>query len=339
MREERPETLEDKLAARLARLGTYASIISLLVLLAVIFGNVLVLALRVAVNFVLAVLVNQGPAAAAILAGLSTWIGYYGRTRLLRRKEKFNLRDEARDQAMDQAGNVLQNAPAALRSRLGCSSSLSLGVFGFSLILCLLTYLPPPLHVFGANIAAATATATSPTTTPPTVPATTGTVAISATATTMPTTPPQPTATAVPTTTIVHAPAATRVPTPTPIPTATPVPPPPGHLLILPPTSIDLSYYCGYPFGHPGDSTTNIFFAFTNNGGSTVYWTVEMPTGILLEPNYPTSGTLLPNEGDSQNEYIQGKKEDATITIAWGLSAANEPFTASVPVTCTNPPG
>src|SRR5215472_8200514 len=86
MPEEHPKTLEDRLAERLARIGMLASVISLFVLGAVTFGNILILLLKVALDAVLIVVVNQGPAAAAVLGGTSTVISHYGRTRVLRGK-------------------------------------------------------------------------------------------------------------------------------------------------------------------------------------------------------------------------------------------------------------
>jgi hypothetical protein len=309
---ERERSLEDRVAERLARIGTLASVISLLVLIAVVFGNILLLVLKVALDLVLVVVVNQGPAAAAVLGGISTAITHYGRIRVLRGRERFSLRGEAADQAMDQAGAALQNASHEVRSRLGCSSTVSMGVLGTALVLCALTYLPPPLHVFGANtalsvppvgvVSTAVSTQTSVATNPPTA---------------------LPTKQASPT----RAPSATATRRPT--PTATPTPPP-GKLLVLTPT-VNLGNYCVQQF-------SGAEFSFTNNGGTTIYWTVKLPASFTLETNDPYTGSLQPFEGDSQNEFFQGTKDATTIVIDWGYSPSSESQTAKVTTTC-NPLG
>ncbi len=308
---EHHKTLEDRLAERLARIGTIASVTSLGVLSAVIVGNILIQVLRVALDIVLAVVVNQGPAAAAVLGGISTAISHYGRTRVLRGREKFSLREELADQAMDQAGNAMEHAAGAVRSRLGCLSNASIGVLGTALIVCALTYLPPPLHVFGADNAASTPPAT-----------------VISTAT-----PVMPSPTVIPTrlaSTPTPAPTATPRLAPTATPTPTPTPPPPGKLLVLTP-AVNLGNYCNGSF-------SGAVFSFTDNGGTTIYWTVKLPISFTLETNYPYTGSLHANELDSQNEYFQGTEADATIEIDWGYSPNSEPQSAMVTVTC-NPIG
>jgi len=333
MAEEHPKTLEDRIAERLARFGLLASIVSLLVLGAVASGNILILALKIVVNAVLAIVVNQGPATAAILGGISTAISYYGRMRVLRRREAFSIREEVADQVMDQAGNVLGKVPNAARSLLGCSSSLSMGVLGTALIVCALTYFPPPLQVLGAHSTAVISPVSAATAT--IVP--TATLSVPSTATAFPTA--QPTATATSTSTPAFAPTAT----PRPAPTPTPKPPPPGNLLVLTPT-VDLGStvggFCGDTFG--SQSSSPVFFSFTNNGGTTIYWQVVLPSYYQLVINYPNSGSMPPKI-ESQRDYFYGSEAEAPpntqIEIDWGLSPNSFPQKAFVATTCNNPPG
>jgi hypothetical protein len=399
MSEEAPHTIEDLLAERLARFGVIASISGLVVLSAILVGNALVRLLAVAVNIVLLLIINQGPAVAALLGGISTFATYYGWSRIVRQREKLDVREEAKGQAMDQAGNALQN----LAGR-GCASRLSLGVLGAALVCCVFTYVPSPLHIFGVNGPALLQTS----------PTATGTSVVATLAT--PTPAPQPT------------PQSTPQPTPvagaTPAPTATPIP---GMLSLQSPTTIALGTYCGDPFtsasfafentgGMPiawsvsaptafhlqspaagalspgatqaesftgtkangsisiawGDSTarqtqratvtvactapppgkldvltpaaalnsycnttfSGAEFSFTNTGGTPIYWTVQMPTAYSLESGYPATGTLQPFQGDTQNEFFQGTASDSTITIAWGFSPTDEPYSGTVSTSC-----
>ena len=158
---ERPSSsLEDRLAERLTRLGTVATITSLAVLSAVVFGNALIHLVKVAANALLVLILNRGPVAAALLSGISTGVTYYGWSRIVRRRDKLNVREEAKGQALDQAGNGLQS----LAGR-GCASRLSLGIFGTALLCCVLTYAPAPLRVLGATVSStspATLSSTAP---------------------------------------------------------------------------------------------------------------------------------------------------------------------------------
>lgn len=410
MSEEPSRTVEDALAERLARLGWYASVSALVVLSAIVLGNVLVRLFTVAVNLLLLLVINQGPIVATILGGISTASTYYGWSRIVRRREHLNAREEAKGQAMDQAGNVLQRLAG-----FGCSSRLSLGVLGAGLLCCLFTYVPSPLHLFGIN---GPALLQSPTTTTST---TIGTTSATPTPAPQPTSAPRPQPTNIP-----HL---QPTSTPQPAPTVTPVP---GKLSLQSPATVKLGNYCGNSFSaasfafentgeaplywtvavpgpfqlqsssfgvlNPGSTQTETFmgtkangainiawgaaatsqnehttvtvscnvlpgnlyvktptvnlttnlgafcgtnftgavFSFTNNGGTTIYWAVQMPRGYSLEAGYPVTGTSQPFQGDTQNEYFQGIANYSTITITWGLSPGNEPYRGTVAITCQN---
>jgi hypothetical protein len=377
MSEEAPHTIEDLLAERLARFGVIASISGLVVLSAILVGNALVRLLAVAVNIVLLLIINQGPAVAALLGGISTFATYYGWSRIVRQREKLDVREEAKGQAMDQAGNALQN----LAGR-GCASRLSLGVLGAALVCCVFTYVPSPLHIFGVNGPALLQTS----------PTATGTSVVATLAT------PTPTATPIPgmlslqsPTTIalgtycgdpftsasfafentggmpiawsVSAPTAFHLQSPAAgalSPGATQAEsftgtkangsisiawgdstarqtqratvtvactaPPPGKLDVLTPAAA-LNSYCNTTF-------SGAEFSFTNTGGTPIYWTVQMPTAYSLESGYPATGTLQPFQGDTQNEFFQGTASDSTITIAWGFSPTDEPYSGTVSTSC-----
>jgi hypothetical protein len=333
MSEESSRTIEDTLAERLNRFGVIAAIAGLIALAIIAFGNVLIRFLHVVVNFVLLLIVNQGPIVAAILGGVSTFATYYGWFRVVRRREKLNAREEAKGQAIDQAGNLLQRVPANPGCLSGCSSRLSLVVLVGGLLLCLLTYGPQPLGVLGANQPSSSSPNLAVTHATPTPIAPPG-----STPAPLPTATPHPGATATPR----PAPAATNTPqpaptatnTPRPVPTATPTNtpvPPPGKLDVLTPTvdlTADLNQFCGGLF-------TGAKFSFTNTGGMTIYWTVSVPTAYTIEPNYPVTGTLQPFQGDSQTDFFDGVATNlAKISIFWGNSPNAETNTGTVTTIC-----
>ncbi len=288
-------TVEDALAERLARFGAIAAIGGLIVLVAVVFGNALIRALDVAVNAVLLLIVNQGPAVAAFLGGISTIATYYGWLRIARRREKLNAREEAKGQAIDQAGNAVQRLPGRMGCLSGCSARLSLGVLGIALVFCLLTYAPHPLHIFGANMPSSSSSPNRGIVTPSATP---GPIVHP---TSTPARRPTPANTPPPASTATPQPTATRTPTP-------------GNLVVLspvPPAPIAFGNYCRQSF-------TGSQFSFTNTGGVMISWAVVLPTYFQLESGYPLTGTLQPLQGDSQTEIFDGIQEQATITIQWG---------------------
>lgn len=312
-------SLEQRVAEQLARYGSWASIISLGILILVCASNLLV-AIKVIAALTLAPIITLGPILSAITSGFSTFTTFVRRARVMARREKLNLSDEATDVAMDQAGAALPVLTRGLEARLGCSATLAPLVLVASLIMCLLTFGPAPFKVFGGNVAInssdlrVTATATS----------TLGHATIP-TATTTATS--QPTSTPIPT----IAPTSTTGPTATsaPIPTVTPTVPP-GHLLVTTPTVA--AGTCGLVLTqqNPGK------FSFTDNGGTTVYWQInQLSSYYQLATGYPLSSQLQPNESDTQDElFVSNNIQPATITIGWGTTPGVYTSSASVQVTC-----
>jgi hypothetical protein len=316
--EHHSHTIEDKLAEHLARFGKWASLLSLFILLLVVASNLL-LWVKLLISAILVAIATIGPAVSAIASGISTAISYYGRLRVLRGRERLDLRDEAMDQLTDQITNRLPDIPNALKSQVGCLARATPILFGASLIFCLLTYAPPPLRIFGLNKAigespAPTTLVVIPQTSPtPIIP----TMTPSLSPTVQPSSSPSPTTT-------VHATPVSR-PTATPI-VSTPTPiPPPGNLVVLTPL-IDTGTCSG--------SFSDAVFSITNNGGTFIYWQAHLPSEFQLLLNYPASGTLQPYQGDSQNDHFQGIATKDKITVNWGLTPNALSNIATINTTC-----
>lgn len=288
-------TFEKRLAEQIARYGNWASIISLGILIIVCVSNLLI-AVKVIAALTLAPIITIGPAISAITSGFSTFTTYFRRSRVLIKHEKLDIRDEANDVAMDQAGSALPVLTHDVASRFGCRAALAPLVFVASLILVVLTYGPSPVKIFGLNEAVTapvirvTATPTSSlglgTAATPTTP-----VRIAPTPTPIPT--PLPTNTSVarphPTNTPIPPPTATPIPTPTatPSPTPTPAPPPPPTVSITAPQQGSVLY-----FGTSYTFTANARDGFGNPlPGSSVGW---LYSNSYLAPDFALMGNANP---------------------------------------------
>lgn len=124
-------------ARRVAQLGLWTSLISAIILAIVLAENVALLLLHQRLEQWLLDFAQTGPGAATILGFLSTGASFYGYWRLIRRRERFVVREQAKGIAIDQALNMpgnLQNVPADLARRSGCSSLFSGGVLATAVL-------------------------------------------------------------------------------------------------------------------------------------------------------------------------------------------------------------
>jgi hypothetical protein len=172
-------------AERIARIGLLTSLTSALILVLVMFGNITIALFHVSVSGLLWLIVLAGPPVAAGIGGIGAASSYYGYWRILRRLERFDLRKDAADRALDIVPDQLQQVPHALARRMGCANRLSLLTCVASTVICVLTLGPGPIHVLGAALAP-TETPAIPTLSP---------VATATLAPAKPTAKPQPTAT------------------------------------------------------------------------------------------------------------------------------------------------
>lgn len=140
------ETWEDRFAEHFARAGAFASIASAIILTIVLITNGFIILLNVALVVVLT-MARIGPVISSALGIIGTGATHYGRFRILRGKEKFSLKDEAIDKALDAPGNM-QDLPNQLR-RLGCLSRIGWVSLIGSLLVWLLTAGPQPWAVLG----------------------------------------------------------------------------------------------------------------------------------------------------------------------------------------------
>jgi virginiamycin B lyase len=193
-------SLDDKLAAWLARVGSSSSLVTALVLTAVLAGNVLLLVLSP--GPALTALVEVGPVIATGLGFVSNGTTWYGWFRVARRRDRYGVKDFAKDKALDVPGQVqglpgqLQDAAGQLDTRVteasrsfGCLGMVSASLLVAAVVVAGATYAPPPFQILGA--------APAPHATP---------VASTTQATVLPT------ETALPTATAQPSPTATRVP-------------------------------------------------------------------------------------------------------------------------------
>lgn len=267
-------SFEDRFAEQFARIGLITSLLGAAIMAAVLLGNLYIIPFKHTPQPWLAILVLQGPALSALIGLASTGSTYYGRWRILRRKERYDVRDDLLDQALNTPEN-LQNLP----NQLGCSSRLAPTVLLGALALCFFTYLPAPLGIFGGsfNTAQIVSTPTSIALVPTATPLPTATT-VPATAT------PLPTATATP---------LPPTPTPPPAPTATPVPQ--VNFVLRPTTKTDS---CAN--GTVG--RTNLTLDNTKSA-SAVGWSISLDmlgtTGNPWATAYPAQGTLAAGKTSS----------------------------------------
>jgi hypothetical protein len=275
---ERAPTPDAIRAERIARIGFLTSLTSAFILVLVMLGNITIAVFHVSVSGLLWLIVQVGPPLAAGTGGVGAASSYYGYWRILRGLERFELRKEAADRALDMVPGQLQHVPRALARRGGCANRLSLLIFVASAITCILTLGPGPIHVLGAALAP-TATPAIPTPSP---------VATATLAPAKPTATPQPTATSTPRAT------ATARPAPSPTPT----------IALAITTGANVNQQC------PFDATLTSYPLILDNTRSTiaVRWSVTFdndPMGNPWATTHPLSGSVP-----------AGQRQSLTITPA-----------------------
>src|SRR5262245_1672867 len=120
----RGEWTMDALAALLGRISVVASVLTALLLRAVLAANVAVLGLAYPPDATLALFLQTTPVICLFLSNLATLIAFYGTYRILRRKDEYQVRDDLKGHAADLPSR-LQGAPAQLTRQLGCTGMLS----------------------------------------------------------------------------------------------------------------------------------------------------------------------------------------------------------------------
>jgi hypothetical protein len=138
----------DALAALLGRIGVVASLLTALLLSAVLAANVAVLGLGYPPGVTLALFLQATPVICLFLSNLATLITFYGTYRILRRKDEYNVRDDLKGHAADLPGR-LQGVPAQLARRFGCTGMLSATMLAASLVVTGLTLAPQPFRGLG----------------------------------------------------------------------------------------------------------------------------------------------------------------------------------------------
>jgi hypothetical protein len=138
----------DALAALLGRISVVASLLTALLLSAVLAVNVAVLGLGYPLDVTLAVFLQATPVICLFLSNLAMLITFYGTYRILRRKDEYQVRDDLKGHAADLPGR-LQGAPAQLARRLGCTGMLSATTLAASLVVTGLTLAPQPFRGLG----------------------------------------------------------------------------------------------------------------------------------------------------------------------------------------------
>ncbi len=138
----------DALAALLGRISVVASLLSALLLSAVLAANVAVLGLGYPPDVALALFLQATPVICLFLSNLAMLITFYGTYRILRRKDEYQVRDDLKGHAADLPGR-LQGGPAQLARRLGCTGLLSATTLAASLVVTGLTLAPQPFRGLG----------------------------------------------------------------------------------------------------------------------------------------------------------------------------------------------
>jgi hypothetical protein len=138
----------DALAALLGRIGVVASLLTALLLSAVLAANVAVIGLGYPPEVTLALFLQATPVICLFLSNLATLITFYGTYRILRRKDEYQVRDDLKGHAADLPGR-LQGVPAQLARRLGCTGMLSATTLAASLVVTGLTLAPQPFRGLG----------------------------------------------------------------------------------------------------------------------------------------------------------------------------------------------
>jgi hypothetical protein len=135
----------------LGRIGVLATVLTALILTAVLLGNLLLLALGVASTPLLVAIVDLGPVLGLFFGNIATGVSYYGTWRILRGRDRYDVKGDAKSQLLGAPG-ALQGVPGELRGLFGCAPLISTGLLVGSLILSALTI--APLHVLGVPLQA-----------------------------------------------------------------------------------------------------------------------------------------------------------------------------------------
>jgi hypothetical protein len=151
MEENPPTTVRAELTDWLARIGTLATVLTALILTAVLLGNLLLLVLGVTPIPVLVALVDLGPVLGLFFGNIATGVSYYGTWRILRGRDRYDVRGDAKSQLLGAPG-ALQGVPSELRGLFGCTPVISAGLLVGSLILSALTL--APVHILGVSLQA-----------------------------------------------------------------------------------------------------------------------------------------------------------------------------------------
>jgi hypothetical protein len=326
MAETSAKAREERFVHAVARAGLYTSIAGAVILTLVLLGNLYIIPFKHTPASWLRLIVIAGPVISGLLGFVSTGSTWYGRWRIVRRKERYNIRDDMLDQALNAPDN-LQNLP----NQLGCLSKLGPTVLAASIIVCLFTFAPAPLGFIGSGVNGTNIAVISTTT------ATTTTTVV---ATPMPTAKPgrpyptatpapgQPTATPAPgqpTPTTVPPTATLIPPTPTTVPTATSTPTP--HVDVrLSPTSA--SETCSGPYSAPpvrlvvDNTRSNIAvgwqLTFTYAAGFTNPWGSGAPNQGNVAAGKTTTITLTPNGNNCYSASYAGTPFVAHVTLTSG---------------------
>jgi hypothetical protein len=138
----------DALAALLGRISVVASLLTALLLSAVLAANVAVLGLGYPPDATLGLFLQATPVICLFLSNLAMLITFYGTYRILRRKDEYQVRDDLKGHAADLPGR-LQGVPAQLTRQLGCTGMLSATTLAASLVITGLTLAPQPFRGLG----------------------------------------------------------------------------------------------------------------------------------------------------------------------------------------------
>jgi hypothetical protein len=138
----------DVFAALLGRISVVASLLTALLLSAVLAANVAVLGLGYPPDATLALFLQAAPVICLFLSNLATLMTFYGTYRILRRKDEYQVRDDLKGHAADLPGR-LQGVPAQLARQLGCTGMLSATTLAASLVVTGLTLAPQPFRGLG----------------------------------------------------------------------------------------------------------------------------------------------------------------------------------------------
>lgn len=143
-----PSTSRIDVPALLGRVGLWCTLLTALILVAVIAANVLLIVAHYPPNLALALLVLIGPTIAVVLSTVASYIGYYGTWRVVRGKDEYDVAGDLKSHAADIPLSV-QNQVVAQVRQIGCLSFIPTATLAVSLVITGLTLAPPPLRTLG----------------------------------------------------------------------------------------------------------------------------------------------------------------------------------------------